>query len=173
MAFGTCIGAANALVQAASIQSPAGQYADQVNGAAAAAGPFWQATEVEARGQLMGLIILGDGGGTDLLAVRVGAAFDETAADTGLFVTAEPGADQHGLPANFGPGRGNWSEGDVARLNVQVPDPANAAVGAATTLYAVTWQARLVGDDVEIYIHNNGDAVVGANASVLLQYVQA
>jgi len=173
MAFGTCIGAAAGLVQAASITHPAGQYADQVNGAAAAAGPFWQATEVEGRGQLMGIIITGDGVGTDLLAVRAGAAFDITAADTGALVTDEAAANQHGLPANFGPGRGHWTEADVARLNVQVPDPANVAVGAATTLYAVTWQARLVGNDVEVFIHNNGDAVVGPNASILVQYVQA
>jgi hypothetical protein len=57
---------------------------------------------------------------TTPLAAYADATIDGSAADTGVLTTAAAAADQHGLPSNFGPGRGNWTLQDIARLSVDV-----------------------------------------------------
>jgi hypothetical protein len=68
------------------------------------------------------LIITGasDDGGPPLDATVAGPT-QASSADTGQLVSAAPAVNQHGLPANFGPGRGNWNDptGGLARLRVQ------------------------------------------------------
>jgi hypothetical protein len=48
------------------------------------------------------------------LTARADATSDGTAGDTGVLVTAAPAANQHGIPINFGPGRGRWTTDDVS-----------------------------------------------------------
>ena len=48
-------------------------------------------------------------GASDILLALADDTNDGSAADTGVLVTAAAGANQHGLPANFGPGRGGWA----------------------------------------------------------------
>jgi len=65
---------------------------------------------------------------TTPLSVWADATVTGAADDTGILTTAAAGTDEHGLPANFGPGRGNWTLQDIARLTVDVrttdPTPA-------------------------------------------------
>ena len=55
------------------------------------------------------------------------------AADSGALTSAAPLATQHGLPLNFGPGRGRWTPTDLMRLRVEIYDPMDAA--AATNIH--------------------------------------
>lgn len=53
-------------------------------------------------------------------------------ADTGQLTTAVAGVNQHGLPANFGPGRGKWGGVNVTGLNrIRVSAVAILDVGVA------------------------------------------
>ena len=63
------------------------------------------------------------------LVARIGA-FDPTAAagDSGVFSSADPvGTNFHGLPRNFGPGRGRWTPTDLMRLSIDIYDPGDGA----------------------------------------------
>jgi len=53
-------------------------------------------------------------------------------ADTGGLTTAAPGANQHGLPVNFGPGRGRWGVDPTGfnRLRASVSSVLNVGVVA-------------------------------------------
>ncbi len=189
MAFGASIGAGGALVQAASV-SPPGVYADQINGAPLAAGPFWRKTEVEARSNLNEVSISADDSGA-VLAARAGDPdFTGAAADTGFLVTAAAGTDiavfdiavppvavtllaanQHGIPANFGPGRGNWVVGDLDKVDVRFDRPNFVVQGAAgeTQLPSVT-SVQIVAGDLVIAIHNRGAQALADVASMVLHY---
>lgn len=65
---------------------------------------------------------------SDALGGLEPGAVDPTNGDTGEIVTAAPAADQHGLPTNFGPGRGNWASptGGVGRFRVLVEEQVTA-----------------------------------------------
>jgi len=52
-----------------------------------------------------------------------------SAADTGVLVTAAPAANQHGLPANFGLGRGNWAAADLTGIHVEFLAAVNTVAG--------------------------------------------
>ena len=188
MAFGSCIGAGGALVQAVSI-SPPGVYADQINGAPLAAGPFWRKAEVEERSVLNELTIAGDLVGAVLLAARIAVPnYNGTPADAGFLVTAAAGTDiavvnpsgagttllaanQHGLPANFGPGRGNWVAGDLDKLMIRFDRPSAIAQGAAgeTQLPQVD-SVQIVAGDVVICIHDRGEQDLTNVAAIVLHY---
>ncbi len=189
MAFGASIGAGGALVQAVSI-SPPGVYADQINGAPLAAGPFWRKAEVEARSVLNELTIRGDDLGVSVLGARAGAAvYTGATADTGFLVTAAAGTDitvletdgvttevlaaanQHGLPANFGAGRGNWIAGDLDKLMIQLDRPDETAQGAAGETQLVSVHSvQIVAGDLVIAIHNRGATSTWDRAVMVLQY---
>lgn len=71
--------------------------------------------------------------GEGLLAGHQDDTEDGSAADTGILDTDAPGANIHGIPSNFGPGRGNWTDEDVARTRVSfLPTDTIAATGAGT-----------------------------------------
>ncbi|HMO94949.1 MAG TPA: hypothetical protein PKD27_02445, partial [Tepidiformaceae bacterium] len=55
------------------------------------------------------LVLSGATDGTPVLAALANNTDDGSAADTGVLTTAAPAANQHGLPRNFGVGRGNWN----------------------------------------------------------------
>lgn len=46
--------------------------------------------------------------------------FSLVKADAGVLVSAVPVANEHGLPINFGPGRGRWIAKDLSYLNVEI-----------------------------------------------------
>lgn len=182
MAFAN-IGAAGALTAAANI-APAGQYASAINGPALAAGPFFQKTGAsgeeeriagsDRRSRLNHLRITAAGGAllTDFVATPAAAAN----ADTGVFVTAAAAANQHGLPANFGPGRGKWRADDFSQLAVQIISAEQGGDGRVSTSALSIQYAFVAGGDISITIHNSGLAA-GANdlpdgSSVVIHYFE-
>lgn len=76
------------------------------------------------------LFIVGSG---DVLAALVDNTDDGSAADSGVLVSTAPAANQHGLPANFGPGRGNWLATDVFRTIVEFISAGNTVALATNT----------------------------------------
>lgn len=164
MAFGG-IGAAAALIQDTSI-APPGQYASQVNGpvsAIAADNIFWQKNRVERRSEFNEFVLTVD---AELLLARI-AGFNLANADSGRFTSAEPAANEHGLPANFGPGRGNWLEGDAERILVDLRFPHDQAQGGAGETPLIDVTVTVANGDVQIDVHNHGGQDITADKPVL------
>lgn len=166
MAFAN-IGASGALVAAANIL-PAGAYALQPNGTASATGPYWRKSAAGVAGRQSGsdrssrlnqIAIIAAGG--DLLVDFVATPAAIANADTGAFVTAAAAANQHGLPANFGPGRGNWIADDVARVTVEVWSGEQGGDGRVS-VSALSIVLAVATGNLTITIHNSALAA-GAN----------
>lgn len=93
-------------------------------------------------------------------AVPLSAFADQTvdgsAVDTGILVTGTPAANQHGIPTNFGPGRGNWVLADLVRLTIDVlyARPAAFAANLARPAVAVV---TLSGGNVTIVFKNQAN----------------
>ena len=104
-------------------------------------------------------------------SVAVTTAANPNAAHTGQFTTAVAGADQHGLPANFGPGRGRWVADDLAKVSV-LCDGTSGGAGLAAS-FRVNVTKAIVANDLVITIQNVGGATTTAewfNASIILSY---
>lgn len=72
---------------------------------------------------------IAESAGTPLLALADNSN-DGSAADTVVFTTAAPAANQVGLPSNFGPGRGRWTQALVAfQLCVEIRERVNTVAG--------------------------------------------
>lgn len=98
-----------------------------------------------------------EAGGSVLAAVTVGASGDPADADVGQLVTSVAAANQHGLPANFGLGRGRWGAGrGVNRLFCHAIDTAlDVGAGPANLASVQTTLGNIgLGDDVAITIRN-------------------
>lgn len=96
---------------------------------AGAGGPYVGDAPNQVRTQIgTFLMLMADPGGEVILVGQqnppLSAFVDQSrngsANDTGVLVTAVPAANQHGIPTNFGPGRGNWQVADMARLSVDI-----------------------------------------------------
>ena len=92
-----------------------------------------------------------------------------SAIDTGLLVSAAAAANQHGLPVNFGPGRGNWTENDVARLQVDVKARTITAPIDASAIPPVV-SVQITGGDVVIVVKNMSTAQVYTDLLINLKY---
>ncbi len=98
------------------------------------------------------------------LAARVGAP-DATgaAADSGVFTTGTPTANQNQLPATFGPGAGNWVAGQDAHVQVtgleNDPDGPAAAAGGS---FAHLFSKSISGGNLVVVVHNKGSVATGA-----------
>lgn len=99
-------------------------------------------------------------GGNPLGAIVAGGP-DPANVDTGELVSAVPGANQHGLPANFGPGRGKWTERDLNRIRVWARPSYTKAVNNDTAGMMTETGAILVGGDVVIRVRNHDSVAVG------------
>jgi hypothetical protein len=78
-------------------------------------------------------LIIDAAGGT-VLTNTVANSGSAGAGNTGILTTADPATNQHGLPLNFGRGRGNWREEDIHRIRVEVrPQVIGAANGSAAS----------------------------------------
>jgi len=97
------------------------------------------------------------------LAARAGAP-TVAAADTGTFTTDQtPAANLTALPANFGPGEGNWVAGDENLVRVLIQDRNAAAQGGAGETSIVTVSLiSVVAGDLQIQFHNHGAQASGA-----------
>jgi len=134
MAFGG-IGAAAAFVQAASIL-PRGDY-DVATGAwrqglnAGLAPPVQERLEQQ-RSAFNHMKIID----ATLAGLTQGTLDPDGNDDVGALVTAAAGQGEHGLPTNFGPGRGNWTLDDLARLWVKHENEADPALDEAAAALA-------------------------------------
>jgi len=166
-------GASGALVAAGAITAPAGAYADQPGGVALAAGPAWQKTgRTDKRSRLNGLRLTAVAG-IDLLAAGPYGAFPGVAADadTGVLVTAAAAANQHGLPSNFGEGRGNWLAEHTVGFMFQLTDAGVTAIAAVTDVHDWVISAIAVGTgNVTITSGNRGTGAVIALSIIQIQY---
>jgi hypothetical protein len=86
------------------------------------------------------------------LAAYADATVDGSAADTGILVTAAPAANEHGLPANFGPGRGNWQIQDAHRISTDVLETGMAAPVAGGQV--VELDIQISGGDMRLAYKN-------------------
>lgn len=93
-------------------------------------------------------------------ALQLGAA-NIANVDTGQLVTAAPLANEHGLPANFGPGRGNWADvtGRVTRLRIEASVQRNILALPAGQ-GAVEYVTDVAGSDVSALARNTSGEVV-------------
>lgn len=103
------------------------------------------------------LLIAGVVGGSPVLGAVTLGAFAGADVDCGTLVTAAPGLNEHGLPANFGPGRGKWPSS--LRLRVHQNDTAivvaDSGGQAPTNLASVQTTLGFVGPgDVSAFIRN-------------------
>lgn len=97
--------------------------------------------------------------GQNILAALVDNTDDGSAADTGVFVAAAAAANQHGLPVNFGPGRGNWGDGNPANDRARLRAFIDSAIN---TVAAVT---NAGGPHVRV----NGDTIAGGLTSIVIK----
>jgi hypothetical protein len=166
-------GVAAALVNAGAITAPAGVYASSVNGPALAAGPFWQKSARTDRRSRLNAMRLTAVAGVDLLAALVGAP-DITKGDTGQFSSAAAAANQHGLPSNFGEGRGNWLAEHIVGLMFNLMHAGVTAIAAVADVH--DWEVKamaIAAGDLTITVHNRATAAVIALSIIQIQYHQS
>ena len=114
-----------------------------------------------------------DGGAAALGAAVAGAA-SEANADCGLLVSDVPAANQNGLPANFGPGRGNWTPADALRIRVSFRESCTVVAGPPVTGpgSVVVDSLGVVGGNISILIRNQ-NAVALTNLNVIVEYLHS
>ena len=83
---------------------------------------------------------------------------------TGVLVTAAAAANQHGLPANFGAGRGQWAAGDLARLRIEIMYNDTATRDFVATLIQAT-DSNAMGTEVDITQHDEGGGAAALSYS--------
>lgn len=98
--------------------------------------------------------------------------------DSGILVSQAPQANEHGLPLNFGPGRGQWDALAVGRVVALInqTDGTTTLVQIADTLFrngvgGIVLDAG--GTDVEIGFHSMGGAAARAMTITLLYLAES
>jgi hypothetical protein len=87
------------------------------------------------------LFVVGGGG---ILLPLIDNDDSGAGADTGVLLTSSPLATNfHGLPANFGPGRGNWTENDRRSMDIEIVEAINT-VAAITNVGGPVVRTRAV-----------------------------
>lgn len=172
MAFGGTFGPSGNLIPFALISNLKGEQASGYD--AAGNIKFLNSAGVEyTPARVDTLIIVGqDADGNPPLAAMAAGPVAAAAADCGQLVTAAPAANQHGLPANFGPGRGNWSgpTGQLGRLRV-TPEvdmttlAAPAGQGSVMPLNAPV----LGGDDVAAFVRNFFNQPISTSLTLIVE----
>jgi len=94
------------------------------------------------------------------LLAYVDATQDGSAADTGILTSANSAADQHGLPANFGPGRGNWTKGDNYRISVELVNQYGDPVAGGAVEVVSTEVDGVDPGDIRMILKNLSEADV-------------
>jgi hypothetical protein len=100
--------------------------------------------------------------GNDVLAALLNNTDDGSAVDSGALVSAAAIANEHGLPANFGPGRGNWTQLDLINLNVESREEINTVAAITNTGGPVVRAITLAGSNVGISIKNMSEVVLAS-----------
>lgn len=148
---------------------PSGSYVNfPLAGALTTDTPFWQlSNEVGPRRHLHALHI----DGLFLAAWNGGALNDPALAHVGRLMSGSPVANSHGLPVNFGPNRGRWLDGDLARLLILICD--NSATGYVAGPYQnaipdLCSEVTVAGGNVTIDVFNRGKGAAGDAQNLLL-----
>ena len=154
MAFGGNMGPAKAMTLVGAMNVPDGSTlsydADAISLRAAAPGTV----TAQLRPSLANLrFSIDNSQGPALKAIVLGAA-DPANPDTGSLSSADPKLNQHGIPVNFGPGRGNWTQADIQRLRAQVIRSRYDGGAITATGTAQVTQVTLNGSDIEILVRN-------------------
>lgn len=167
LAVGSGFGLAACLVESACI-TPAGQYAATPNGVYLAGGPFWAKTRTEERSALNRVILTGQGIHSLLGTIQQLAALI-TQSDTGVLMTAAAVACCHGLPANFGPGRGNWCAADVDRIRAGFFG--GAGISTCFICDVVLAAIAVAAGNLTLTFHNRGGAPLATGSSIVVEYI--
>lgn len=117
------------------------------------------------------LVILPSTGPNAVLLAFIGQSIDGSTGDAGVLTTAVPTGNRHGIPTNFGPGRGAWLGEDLYRLRVSV-ERVQLAAYAAGDGHPFVVGIQLVGaapSDVLIFFKNDSVADV-SNMQICLKY---
>lgn len=107
-------------------------------------------------------------GPSDPLAALIDNDDTGAGADSGVLVTAAPAANQHGLPANFGPGRGNWTADDLGALKVTIPRAVNTVAAGTNVGGPVVRSINVAAGDVTVAFKNMSEVVLN-NATIRVQ----
>lgn len=112
-------------------------------------------------------------GGAALGAVVAGAA-SAANADVGVLVSSAPAANQHGLPANFGPGQGNWTQASANRVRVSFREQSTAVAGPPVLGpgSAVVADVLFAAGDIAISIRNQ-NAVALNELTVIVEFLHS
>lgn len=119
MAFAGTMGAAAAMTPIGVLSAPGGALTYAADAVSLLKTPVGSSTPI-LRPQLDNLRFTMENDQGPVLDVMAVGGPSIANADTGGLATSAPGANEHGIPANFGPGRGNWTQDDVERLRVTV-----------------------------------------------------
>jgi len=172
MAFGGNAGAAGGQLAAATMFSPV---------AGADVGAYDANDNLVFRDAANTENVVGQGGGRlqqlmidisgTALSAFVDATVDGSAADTGVLTTTGASlANQHNLPANLGPGRGNWTANDLARLVVQLR-ATELAVPALNVGNVYIDDVVLAGGNITIVVKNvSGSALTSVELRLDYQH---
>lgn len=106
---------------------------------------------------------------TPALAAWQGPEVDGSTNDCGILTTAALAANLTSLPANFGPGRGNWTASDWLRTNVTIVEQTYADVSPADAIGVVPHDYGLSGGDLQIVFKNYSQQAL-SNFALILEY---
>lgn len=123
--------------------------------------------------------------GASLLGANAGGGFALAAVDSGRLTTGVAAANELGLPTNYGRGRGQWREADIAEFQIDVHSadvvalPANFAavntVPAPVNLIAINFvDPDLDGfGDLQFDFFNPGGRVAPAGSSIQMTFLHS
>ncbi len=173
MAFAGTMGAGALMTPIGVLSAPGGALTYAADGISLLKTDSGTATPI-LRPSIANLIFtMADGPGDPVLTEMVAGAPDEANDDTGMLSTADVvgggEANKHGIPANWGAGRGNWDADSVARINVQIRAHSTNRAGVGDVGGSQVASIALVGSDVEIAIRNTSLEEV-EDLTVLLEY---
>jgi hypothetical protein len=153
MAFGGQFGASGSILPAAQMRAASGELGASINAdgqlvlTRASGSTYVPETFDQFR------ISCGVAGTPPLAGVVIGLA-DPANADTGRLVSAAPGQDEHGLPTNFGPGRGKWTQADFERIRIVALPTLNVAAPATGVGSVTMVQGSVAAGDIELDVRN-------------------
>lgn len=156
MAFAGSMGAAQAMTPIARLSTPDGATLTyDTDGFTILKQPFNTVTPIlyPQINNLRWTLITGQG--PNLLVMVAGASVAANA-DVGALVTGVPSFNEHGIPSNFGPGRGNWVAADLERVRAHVllyePDAGNPAFIGMAQVSSLSIGG--LGSDLVVFIRN-------------------
>jgi hypothetical protein len=150
MTFGGTFGAGGNMIPIAGMVSPIGDLTYNPDAISVDLSLFGN-TQVIPAPRIDNITIFAELAATPLLGIfNVGGG-----ADTGSLSTSAPAGGDHGIPANFGPGRGNWTFNNVLRLRATIPQYTTGALLNSEIGQAVVEGMGLIGGGDIVIIFRN------------------